>query len=71
MKRKTKSKPLGQGRARARRPKSGEKKGFLITMSKEEKQELERAAAIKGISLNRFIMEKALREARTILSKST
>ena len=67
---KKKSKALGQGRARARRPKSGKNKGFLITMSEEEKQELEKAAAIQGISLNRFIMEKALKEARTILSKS-
>lgn len=67
---KKKSKPLTQGRARARRPKSGKNKGFLITMSEEEKLELEKAAAIQGVSLNRFIMEKALREARTILSKS-
>ena len=68
---KKKSKPLPQGRARARRPKSGQNKGFLISMSEEEKQDLEKAAAIQGVSLNRFIMEKALKEARNVLSKST
>ena len=67
---KKKSKPTAQGRARARRPKSGKNKGFLITMSEEEKRELENAAAIQGISLNRFIMERALKDARNILSRS-
>jgi uncharacterized protein (DUF1778 family) len=67
---KRKSKPVSKGRTRARRPKSGKNKGFLITMSIEEKLDLEKAAAIRGVSLNRFIMEKALEEARSILSKS-
>lgn len=67
---KKKSKLVVEGRTRARRPKSGKNKGFLIALSIEEKQELERAAAIKGVSLNRFIVEKALQEAHSILSKS-
>jgi uncharacterized protein (DUF1778 family) len=36
----------------------------------KEKLDLEKAAAIKGISLSRFIVEKALQEAHSILSKS-
>jgi uncharacterized protein (DUF1778 family) len=67
---KRKSNPTLEGRTRARRPKSGKNKGFLIAMSAEEKHHLEKAAAIKGISLNRFIVEKALQEAHNILSKS-
>ena len=67
---KKKSKPMSEGRSRARRPKSGKNKGFLIAMTAEEKQDLEKAAAIKGVSLNRFIVEKALQEARSILTKS-
>lgn len=67
---KKKNKPTTQGRARARRPKSGKNKGFLITMSEEEKRELENAAALQGVSLNRFIMERALKDARNILSRS-
>lgn len=67
---KKKSKAQSQGRARARRPKSGNNKGFLIALSVEEKLDLEKAAAIKGVSLSRFIVEKALQEARNILSKS-
>ena len=66
---KKKNKPMLEGRTRARRPKSGQNKGFLIAMSAEEKLNLEKAAAIKGVSLNRFIVEKALQEARSILSK--
>jgi len=67
---KRKSRQISKGQTRARRPKSGKNKGFLITMSIEEKLDLEKAAAIRGVSLNRFIMEKALEEARSILSKS-
>ncbi len=66
---KKKSKPLTHGRARARRPKSGKNKGFLVTMSEEEKQELEKAAAKTGVSMSRFVVERALTAAYNVLNK--
>ena len=54
---------------RARRPKTGENKGLLILLSKEEKQEIEKAAAQENVSMSRFIVERALQAAKRRLSE--
>jgi uncharacterized protein (DUF1778 family) len=67
---KRKKKSTSAGRNRARRPKTGENKGLLILLSTEEKHEIEKAAAKMGISMSRFVVERALRAARQLLSET-
>lgn len=42
---------------------------MVINVSKEEKVRIERAAAKAGLSMARFIVERALRDADRVLSK--
>ena len=49
---------MSAGVSRARRPKTGNNKGVLI---------LERAAAKEGVSMSRFIVERALNAAKRVL----
>jgi uncharacterized protein (DUF1778 family) len=56
------------GGSRSRRPRTGKNRGMLILLSEEEKLSIEQAAAKKGISMNRFIVERALRAAQRVLS---
>jgi len=56
------------GGSRSSRPRTGKNKGMLILLSEEEKLSIEQAAAKKGISMNRFIVERALRAAQRVLS---
>ena len=58
------------GGTRSRRPKTGKNRGMLILLSEAEKMRIEKAAAKKGVSLNRFIVERAMRRAERILSRS-
>ena len=57
------------GRNRARRPRTGKSERMVINVSKEEKVRIERAAAKAGLSMARFIVERALRDADRVLSK--
>jgi uncharacterized protein (DUF1778 family) len=61
---------MSRGVSRARRPKTGNNKGMLILLSEEEKMSIEKAAAKEGISMSRFIVERALNAARRILSQT-
>jgi len=58
-----------QGVSRARRPKTGINKGLLILLSEEEKMNIEKAAAKMGVSMSRFIVERALRAAGDVLDQ--
>ena len=60
---------MSPGVSRARRPKTGGNKGMLILLNDEEKMNIERAAAKEGISMSRFIVERALNAARRVLSQ--
>ena len=57
------------GSTRSRRPKTGENKRLLIQLSDEEKIQMERAATKAGVSLSRYIVERALKAARKTLSE--
>ena len=57
------------GSTRSRRPKTGVNKRLLIQLSDEEKIQMERAATKAGVSLSRYIVERALKAARKTLSE--
>jgi len=57
------------GRARARRTRTGKHKRLAVRLSEKEKARIERAAARAGLSMGRFIVERALKEADRVLSK--
>ncbi len=59
---------MSSGVSRARRPKTGRNKGMLILLSDDEKMNIESAAAKMGISMSRFIVERALHSAKRILA---
>ena len=61
---------MSPGVSRARRPKTGNNKGMLILLSEAEKMSIEKAAAKKGISMSRFIVERALNAAKRVLSQT-
>ena len=65
---KPKRKTVSSGVSRARRPRTGKNKGMLILLDDDEKMSIERAAAKEGISMSRFIIERALTAAKRILS---
>ena len=58
------------GGSRSRRPRTGKNRGMLILLSEDEKLSIEQAAAKTGISMSRFIVERALRAAQRVLSES-
>ena len=67
----TKSKrKMSPGVSRARRPRTGKNRGVLILLSDEEKMNIEKAAARMGISMSRFIVERALQAAKRILEQT-
>ncbi|MFZ0797813.1 MAG: DUF1778 domain-containing protein [Terriglobales bacterium] len=61
---------MSPGVSRSRRPKTGNNKGMLILLNEEEKMSIERAAAREGISMSRFIVERALNAAKRVLSRT-
>lgn len=61
---------MSPGVSRARRPRTGSNKGMLILLSDEEKMNIEKAAAKEGISMSRFIVERALNAAKRVLSQT-
>lgn len=61
---------MSPGVSRSRRPKTGNNKGMLILLDEDEKMSIERAAAKEGVSMSRFIVERALNAAKRILSQS-
>jgi len=56
------------GASRARRPRTGKNRGMLISIAEEEKMWIEQAAAKEGISMSRFVVERALSAAKRVLS---
>ena len=60
---------MSPGVSRARRPRTGSNKGMLILLSDEEKMNIEKAAAKEGVSMSRFIVERALHAAKRVLSQ--
>lgn len=58
------------GVSRARRTKTGKNRGMLILISDQEKLQVERAAAREGVSMSRFIVERALKAAERALEES-
>jgi len=69
-KRVQRTRKLGPGIHGSRRPKKGLKKLVTFWVTEEEKDHMERAAAVAGLSMSRFVMEKALKAARKLLSES-
>ena len=61
---------MSPGVSRARRPKTGNNKGMLILLNEEEKTSIEKAAAKDGVSMSRFIVERALNAAKRVLSQT-
>jgi hypothetical protein len=61
---------MSPGVSRARRPKTGTNKGMLILLNEGEKISIEKAAAKEGVSMSRFIVERALNAAERVLSQS-
>jgi len=70
MTRKENKRKSGRGVNRSRRPRTGENKVLPIRLSESEKWRVERAAARAGVSLSRFIVERALEEAERTLSRA-
>jgi uncharacterized protein (DUF1778 family) len=61
---------MSPGVSRARRPRTGSNKGMLILLSDAEKMSIEKAAAKEGVSMSRFIVERALHAAKRVLSQT-
>ena len=61
---------MSPGVSRARRPKTGSNKGMLILLNEEEKMSIKKAAAKEGVSISRFIVERALNAAKRVLSQT-
>jgi uncharacterized protein (DUF1778 family) len=61
---------MSPGVSRARRPKTGINRGMLILLNEDEKMSIERAAAKEGVSMSRFIVERALNAAKRVLTES-
>lgn len=57
------------GVSRARRTKTGKNRGMLILISDEEKLEIERSSAQRGVSMSRFIVERVLSAAKRTLDQ--
>jgi len=65
-----KKRKMLRGVSRARRRKTGKNRGMLILISDQEKLQVERAAAREGVSMSRFIVERALKAAKRALEAS-
>lgn len=61
---------VSPGISRSRRPKKGLTKQITFWVSEEEKEDIERAAAAAGVSMSRFVMEKALKAAKIALTQT-
>jgi len=61
---------MSPGVSQARRPKTGSNKGMLILLNEEEKMSIKKAAAKEGVSISRFIVERALNAAKRALSQT-
>ena len=61
---------VSPGISRSRRPKKGLTKQITFWVSEEEKEDIERAAASAGVSMSRFVMEKALKAAKITLAQT-
>lgn len=61
---------VSAGISRSRRPKKGLSKQITFWVSDEEKLRIEQAAAAAGVSMSRFVMEKALKAAKTTLAQT-
>jgi hypothetical protein len=59
---------MSPGVSRARRPRTGRNKGMLSLLSDDEKMNIEKAAEKMGISMSRFIVERALHSAKRIMA---
>jgi hypothetical protein len=70
-KRAQRTRKLAPGIHGSRRPKKGLTKQITFWVSEEEKQRIEQAAAAAGLSMSRFVMEKALKAAKKLLSQNT
>jgi hypothetical protein len=68
-KRVQRTRKLGPGIHASRRPKKGLKKLVTFWVTEEEKDNMEKAAAARGLSMSRFVMEKALKAAKRVLSE--
>jgi uncharacterized protein (DUF1778 family) len=62
---------MSPGVSRSRRPKTGNNKGMLILLNEDEKMNIEKAAAKEGVSMSRFVVERALNAAKRVLSQTT
>lgn len=69
-KRVQRTRKLAAGIHGSRRPKKGLSKQITFWVSEEEKQRIEQAATAAGLSMSRFVMEKALKAAKKVLSQS-
>jgi hypothetical protein len=69
-KRVQRTRPLGPGIHASRRSKKSRKKLVTFWVSEEEKDHMEKAAAARGVSMSRFVMEKALKAAKRVLAES-
>ena len=61
---------MSPGVSRSRRPKTGNNRGMLILLNEDEKMSIERAAAKEGVSMSRYIVERALNAAKRVLTES-
>ena len=62
---------LAPGIHGSRRPKKGLSKQITFWVSEEEKLHIEQAATAAGLSMSRFVMEKALKAAKKVLSQNS
>ena len=69
-KRVQRARQLAAGIHGSRRPKKGRRKLVTFWVTEEEKHNIEKAAAAGGVSMSRFVMEKALKAAKKVLSES-
>jgi hypothetical protein len=70
-KRVQRTRKLAAGIHGSRRPKKGLSKQITFWVSEEEKQRIEQAATAAGLSMSRFVMEKALKAAKKVLSQNS
>ena len=69
-KRVQRTRKLAAGIHGSRRPKKGLTKQITFWVTEEEKQRIEQAASAAGLSMSRFVMEKALKAAKKVLSQN-
>lgn len=57
------------GRSRRRRPAKILKEKVMVYLSPEEKRQIEERARELGVSMSQFMADRALRDARQVLSR--